>query len=183
MPDQMPSQAKTRAVEMLGGALREYTAQHPGGLRALAAQLGFRQAAVLSHMGNGRMAIPVERAPLLARQLGMDEARFTWAVFCQRFPDAAEALGETGNLEPPSVSGAQKQVAPLLASIEELAPDRLAIIAEVIGDPHPGERWLAVREVAAVKLLRQLRPQGLSQLDREDIRGALSGNPGSPGTP
>lgn len=168
---------------MLAGALREYTARHTGGLRALAAQLGFKQATVLSHMANGRMAIPVDRAPLLARRLGMDEARFTWAVFCQRFPDAAEALGETGSLDPPWVSGAQKQVAPLLSSIDELSSERLAIITEVILDPSPAERWLAVSEVAAVKILRRLRPQGLSQMDQEDLRAMFGGNTGCPRTP
>ena len=167
---------------MLAGALREYTARHSGGLRALAAELGFKQATVLSHMGNGRMAIPMDRAPLLARQLGMDQAQFTWAVLCQRYPDAAEALGETGSLSPPSASGAQKQVAPLLASIEVLSPERLAIIAEVILDPSPAERWLAVGEVAAVKGLRRLRPLGLTQMDQEEVNAVLSGNLGSPGS-
>ena len=171
------------AAEMLAGALREYTARHSGGLRALAAQLGIKQATVLSHMANGRMAIPVDRAPLLARQLGMDEARFTWAVFCQRYPDAAEVLGETGSLDPPTVSGAQRQLAPMLASIKELSSERLAIITEVISDPSPAERWLAVREVAAVKILRRFRPEGLTQLDQEDLRAMLGGDNGQPQTP
>ena len=183
VPDQTPSEAKNGAAEMLAGALREYTSRHRGGLRSLAAKLGFKQATVLSHMANGRMAIPVDRAPLLARQLGMDEARFTWAVFCQRYPDAAEVLGETGSLDPPTVSGAQKQLAPMLASIKELSPERLEIIADVIRDPNPAERWLAFREVATVRDLRRLRPLGLSRFDQEVVYAVLSDNRDQPRTP
>lgn len=183
MPDQTPSEAKNGAAEMLAGALREYTSRHRGGLRALAAELGFKQATVLSHMGNGRMAIPLERAPLLARHLGMDEVRFTWAVICQRYPEAAAALTETGSVGPHWSSGAMKQIAPLVASLDEVSPDRLAIIAEVIRDSCPSERWLKVPEISAVKVLRRLRPEGLTQFDQEAVHAALSQNTDPTGTP
>ena len=76
-----------------------------------------------------------------------------------------------------------KQIAPLVASLDEVSPDRLAIIAEVIRDSCPSERWLKVPEISAVKVLRRLRPEGLTQFDQEAVHTALSRNIDPTGTP
>ena len=174
MPEEAASEAKNAAAEMLAAALREYTARHPGGLRSLAAKLGLKQAAVLSHMANGRMAIPLDRASSLAKRLGLEEVEFTLAVIAARYPEAAEVLRGPGIRGQPGCDAALRQIVPLLAGSDELTSDRIAILAEVIRDPKPEERWLKVSEIAVIKDLRRLRPNGLTQLDHDLVHVALA---------
>src|SRR5690606_4023693 len=84
--------ADTRAARMLSEALRKYTSEHPGGVRALAAKLGMKQGANLSHMANGRMPIPLDRATEISAILPLNLMGFCLAVLEQRAPAVYQAL-------------------------------------------------------------------------------------------
>ena len=166
----------TAAAQMLSGALQHYTNQNRGGLRALATKLEMKQATVLSHMANGRMAIPLDRAPQLAIALGMDPVNFTKLVLKQRSPEVFAVLEK--EYADHSDQAKAKQLAQLEAVLvggEEFLPDVLRIIAEVVRDRKPEERWLAISEVPAVRELRKLRPAGLDEIDFHLLRMAMEG--------
>lgn len=169
--------ADTEAAQMLAAAIHRYTQRSSGGLRALAEKLEMKQAAVLSHMANGRMAIPLERAPQLATALDMNVGQFTKAVLKQRFPGAMAVLDGEGQGRPELSAGQYAiQLAAEVGGSEALTPDRLRIISEVVRDRKPEERWLAISEVAIVRLIRELRPAGLDHVDLRQLREALEGH-------
>lgn len=166
----------TAAAKMLSGAVERYTNLNRGGLRALATKLGMKQATVLSHMANGRMAIPLDRAPQLALVLGMDPVNFTKLVLKQRSPEVFAVLEEEyADRTDQAMAKQLAQLEAVLVGGDAFPPDVLRIIAEVVRDRKPDERWLAIGEVAAVRELRKLRPAGLDEMDLHLLRMAMEG--------
>lgn len=145
-------------------------------LRQLGKELGYKQAVALSHMASGRVPIPIDRAPLLAEALEIDPRIFLEAVLQQRHPEVdwsimkAESEQETTFALATEMTGGR--------SFEELNPGQRRVIREAAADSMAPNRWLTPHEVAAVNLLRELRPgiaeHGLGKADREALRAALS---------
>jgi hypothetical protein len=40
-----------------------------------------------------------------------------------------------------------------------LNPEQLAVIREIVADPHPRRRWLSPEDAAAIEALRSTKPQ------------------------
>ena len=177
MPEISHPYVDTAATQMLSGALRRYTELNRGGLRALAKKLDLKQATVLSHMANGRMAIPLDRAPQLALALGMEPANFTKLVLKQRSPDVFAILEKYEDRFDQAKSKQLEQLEAVLVGGDAFPSDVLRIIAEVVRDRKPEERWLAISEVAVVRELRNLRPAGLDHVDLRLIRESLERRP------
>ena len=164
----------TRAQVMLDEGLRR--AQAAGrSQRAVAQELGYKSSVVLSHMGSGRVPIPVDRAREIAAELSLDSDAFVIAVLEQRYPDidfrALFHLSFSSNrtvakLE--SIAG---------CSLDTLPSEVLSVLEEVVAARNPRRRWLAPAELAAIDLIRGLRPDspfgGLSDEDRQAIEKAL----------
>lgn len=164
----------TRAQVMLEGAMK--AAQASGrSQREVAAQLGYKSSVVLSHMTVGRVPIPVDRARDMAAALGMDGDAFLLAVLEQRhqeidfkslFNISYSSAATVGRLE--AIAG---------CSLDDLPAETRAMLEEVVGARSPRRRWLALSELPAVELIRDLRPnsstEGLSNEDRQAIEKAL----------
>jgi transcriptional regulator with XRE-family HTH domain len=154
---------------MLKDGLRSAALERGLSLREIGRRLGYKQPVVLSHMAKGRVPVPIDRAPEIARQVGVPVDRFLEAVLRQHHPEVEWGL-ITGNPDP------------FLLDIEETAGKALSelsaghhrVLREVVVDSKPEERWLSIPEIAAVKLLRELFPQlptdGLSPSDRSTLR-------------
>ena len=147
-------------------------------IRMLAKQLDYKQATVLSHMASGRVAIPLERAPDIARAVGIPPSIFLAAAVAQRLPKEDHLL----LVEQDSATLSQGLAADLqvIAGVEldRLSDEHKAILKEVVSDAHPQRRWLSVAEVPIVTLIRRHRPQfsqdGISEKDRSAIETVLS---------
>lgn len=164
----------TRAQVMLDEGLRR--AQAAGrSQRAVAQELGYKSSVVLSHMGSGRVPIPVDRAREIAAELSLDSDAFVIAVLEQRYPGidfrALFHLSFSSNravakLE--SIAG---------SSLDTLPSEVLSVLEEVVAARNPRRRWLAPAELAVIDLIRGLRPDspfgGLSDDDRQAIEKAL----------
>lgn len=77
----------TFATKMLAEAFKERARNAGLSQRQIAAKLHYRTSVTLSHMAIGRIPIPINRAPELARILGLDAAEFLLAVMEQRHPE------------------------------------------------------------------------------------------------
>lgn len=143
-------------------------------LRTLAKNLGYRQATVLSHMANGRVGIPIERAVEIADAVGIDPASFLVAVVAQKAPEASMLLDANGGTRH-SLANELSTIAG--AGLDQLTEDKKHILREVAEAQDPGRRWLSTAELAAVALIRNLRPEfksrGLSSSDMIRIDAAL----------
>lgn len=167
----------TAAAIMLNGALSRLSKVEGVSLRKLAAQLGYKQAAVISHMANGRVSIPLERSVEIAEAVGIPPAAFLAAAVAQKAPEAAKLL------DPASMNTIEERgfVSELIQiaghSIDFLGEEQKRVAREVMADPKPARRWLSVAELPVMILIRQLRPQveetGLSERDRAAIEDAL----------
>lgn len=167
--------ADTMAQRLLAQGLQLVMARKGVSLRQLGKELGYKQAVVLSHMASGRVPIPIDRAVLLAEALEIDPRVFLAAVVQQRHPEVDWSLMKDGSKE-----GATFNLATELTggrSLGELTPGQRRVIREAAADGMAQSRWLTPHEVAAVDLLRELRPgiaeHGLGQGDREALRAAL----------
>lgn len=171
--------ADTRAAMMLAGGLHRKTLEEGISLRALGRQLGYKQAVVLSHMASGRMPIPIDRVPDLARVVGLRERDFLKAVLEQRHPDIEWGQLQTASDREGLAATELIQNIEMLAQrpVNELFPGQTKVMREAAADPMAARRWLSVHEVSAIELLRELRPDiannGLSGSDRAAIRTAL----------
>lgn len=175
--------ADTKAASMLRNAIARAKYERGTVLKDISGKLGMTQPVVISHMASGRIGIPVDRAPALADLLGMDRLAFTKAVLAQKHPAAMDAIDLQSlspvGLEADEVHALQTDAAFSDTTILAAAKD---IIAEVMRDRQPDARWLSIRELDAISLLRRLRPSmrtlGLSQHDLAAIRSALEDAPG-----
>ena len=169
--------AHTRAATMLHAGLQNAKLQGRS-IRKIAKELDYKQATVLSHMSNGRMLVPLDKAAKIARAVGIDPAQFLRAAVEQRVPEASELLG--GSAPEVEESGLTMEIAMIAGvSLDQLNQEQQAVIREVAADTRPRRRWLTISELSAVLLLRQLRPElgehGLSPADADAVRAALSG--------
>ena len=165
----------TRAQMMLDEALRR--AQAAGRLqRTVAGELGYKSSVVLSHMGSGRVPIPVDRARDIAANLGMDSDAFLLAVLEQRFPESN--IRALFNISYSSDRTVAKLEAIAGCSLDDLPGETKSMLEEVVAARHPRRRWLSTAEVSIMELVRDLRPDGLvsglSDEDRDAIAKALA---------
>lgn len=164
----------TRAQVMLDEALRR--AQAAGrSQRTVAGELGYKSSVVLSHMGLGRVPIPVDRARDIAANLGMDSDAFLLAVLEQRFPESN--IRALFNISYSSDRTVSRLEAIAGGSLDDLPGETRAMLEEVVAARNPSRRWLAPAELATMELIRELRPDsprsGLTDEDRRAIEKAL----------
>ena len=159
---------------MLDEALRRAQANGRS-QRAVAADLGYKSSVVLSHMGLGRVPIPVDRARDIAKQLSMDADAFLMAVLEQRYPDVD--FRALFNMSYSSNRTVAKLEAIAGCSLDDLPTETQAMLEEVIAARHPRRRWLSLAELSSIEFIRNLRPDspisGLSDEDRQSIEKAL----------
>lgn len=173
--------ANTRAARMLDAAIKHYTAQHPGGLRALAKSLGLSQATVLSAMATGRMGIPMERAADLAIELGLDVGQFCLAVVEQRAPGFHQALDQAfgwskfGNL-----TNEQWEIIKAAVDAKSLTREHADIVGEVIYASRPRDRWLAPLETGIMRPIRDRFPDGVPYNEIEPLAAAIEAHLADP---
>lgn len=164
----------TRATRLLAQGLQLTMARKGVSLRQLGKDLGYKQAVVLSHMASGRVPIPIDRALVLADALELDSRAFLEAVIEQRHPDVDWSLIKEGGTDTTFALAAELTGG---RDLEELNPGQRRVIREAAADSMAQSRWLTPHEVAAVNLLRELRPgiadHGLGKGDREALRAAL----------
>ena len=176
MPDNQFPHADTPAARALQSALNRAKVKNKTSLRALAKQLNYKQAAVLSHMANGRIPIPVERAEEIAIALDINPGAFMKMVLKQRYPKMSLSLddAETNSFALQS----QFNHPSLGLELSSATPSQMRIIREVLRDTHASERWLFTHEVYYVKVIRKLRPDvitdGLSSDDLHRLSLALA---------
>jgi hypothetical protein len=160
----------TRAQVMLERAMK--AAQAAGrSQRDVAKQLGYGSSVVLSHMTVGRVPIPVDRAKAMAEVLGMDATAFLLAVLEQRHPEVD--FNSLFNITYSSAATVGRLEAIAGCSLDDLPRETRAMLEEVVGARNPRRRWLALPEIATTELIRDLRPNGLSDDDRHAIEKAL----------
>ncbi len=168
--------ADSPAARALQLALNRAKVKNKTSLRALAKQLNYKQAAVLSHMANGRIPIPVERAEEIATALDLNPNEFIKLVLKQRYPKMSLSLDD---VETNSFALESEFNHPGLGlELSSATPSQMRIIREVLRDTHASERWLFTHEVYYVKVIRKLRPDvvtdGLSPDDLQRLSLALT---------
>lgn len=164
----------SRAAIMLRAGLDAASKERRLSIRALGKILRYKQATVLSHMANGRVGIPVDRATEIARAVGLNEREFLLAVVAQRAPEAEKVLadeqGETFSLasEVELIAG---------VPLDQLSAEHKEVIRNVVADPQPARRWLSLAELQTVAVIRNVRPtfrsQGLPSADLAGIEALL----------
>lgn len=169
--------ADTAAARMLSAGLQHSSVRRGISLRQHGKALGYKQAVVLSHMANGRVPIPIDRAVELAKALDIDPSAFLSAVVAQRHPDVDWAL-----LNPVDESLDRTSLITEFTggrALDELTPGQRGVIREATADPQAERRWLSLHELAAIELLREFRPamvkHGLGRSDCDALIAALKG--------
>ena len=182
-PDHFPY-VDTVAANMLSVGIRRASEERARSLRSLAAELGYKQATVLSHMSKGRVPIPLERAIEIADVVGLPVVDFFRAVVAQRAPDAMRLLSSAadGSEHEEGAHGLVAQLKELSgAPLEQLNDEHKRILREVVLDQHPAKRWLSPSEITVMTLLRELRPQivqnGLTRSELVEIGKVLFKRP------
>ena len=124
---------------------------------------------MLSHKAKGRVPIPLDRAPDIAREVGIPLKQFLEVVLEQRHPTIDWSVLQDGN-------------DPLIRELEDtagkplsaLGPKYVKILSEVVRDPDPESRWLSIPELRAIAFFRDLFPNmrtdGLDEDEREIVR-------------
>lgn len=160
--------ADSAAAIMLRNALDRYVSAPGKSLRKLGAKLGYKQAAILSHMASGRVPIPLDRADELARALDINPREFVENVLIQRHPGAYHAL---------QLSSSLTSTPPFLPRLEEHGE----IIMQVLQDIRPAQRWLSEKELLTIMAIREARPnfksEGLSTDELQQILAILKNAP------
>lgn len=172
--------ANTEARRMLAAGLEKANDEKGLSQRTLAKQLGYRTSVVLSHMASGRAPIPIDRAPDFARMLGLDLQKFLLAVMEQRHPDInfGKILGVSLKTKPVGKTGRTSYVMEELEDLagrplDEMTPDRINILREVVSDKSPARRWASLSEVPILDAIREKHPGGVSLADRKKIEQAI----------
>jgi len=161
--------ANTDAARMLAAALHSASQERGLSLREIGRRLGYKQPVVLSHMASGRVPIPTDRALDIAKEAGISPSVFLKAVLHQQHPSVTWELITEGS-------------GPILKELENAANMRLEnlsaehrrVLREVCSDSNPSERWISIREIALLKLIREALPtlqiNGLSADDISTLR-------------
>jgi len=161
----------TRAAEMLAASLKRYTAENRGGLRALAARVGMKQATVLSHMGTGRIGIPLDRVQQLAEILDLDPHEFAAAALDQRAPGLFQFVASaTSTAQEPTVD----QLYKIVGRVSGLQPEQVSAIQHILRSGNPKARWSTGTEAELVDYVRKYFPFGLSDSDLAAVKSAIS---------
>jgi hypothetical protein len=151
--------ADTDAAFMLASAIYRTKRERGISLRSLAKHLNYKQATVLSHMANGRIVVPLDRAAEIARAVELNPAEFLLAAVDQRSRGAADLLSSlagSGSVNENSFISELKLIAG--HSVDSLSDDQKQVAREVVADEKPQRRWLSLAELPVMHLLRQLRP-------------------------
>jgi transcriptional regulator with XRE-family HTH domain len=161
--------ANTTAARMLTDGLRSAALERGLSLREIGRRLGYKQPVVLSHMAKGRVPVPIDRAPEIARQVGVPVDRFLEAVLRQHHPEVEWEL----ITEPSAILyGEMEHIAG--KSLDELDAGHQRVLKEAVEERDPEARWLSAAEVPVIQLVRELFPavsaEGLSASDREFLR-------------
>jgi transcriptional regulator with XRE-family HTH domain len=170
----------TLAADMLRKAVQR-AGERGLSLRRLAKELGYKQATVLSHMANGRVPIPLERATEIAEAVDMPAGEFFRAAVAQRNP-AAMRLLEPYSSRGDEVGGRMNMATQLVelagSSLDDLSEDQKQVLREVVLDRNAARRWLSPAEIPLMLLLRKLRPNlgrnGLKSHELSAIERVLS---------
>jgi len=166
--------AGSRAAVMLKEALTRYTSQHKGGLRALAELVGIKQSTVLSHMGTGRIGIPLDRAEQFAALLDMNAVEFTLAVLEQREPDVHALLGGAyGFEESAALSGEAEAIIAMARHAEGLTTGHVSLIRDILHEKVPVGRWATGREGELLGIIRSARPQRMDDIEWDELFASL----------
>ena len=164
--------ATTLAAELLSVALRRKAEDERVSVRSLGKALGYKQAVVLSHMANGRVPIPIDRALGIAKVVGLPGKDFLVAVLQQRHADVDWGL--ITEISDDFVTSLEALVGKPLS---QLSIEHRAIMRDVVVDPNPSRRWLNLAEVPLVDALRgqepQLRTEGVPLRQIEAVLSAL----------
>jgi hypothetical protein len=171
MTDEYPY-ASSQAAQLLAGALRRKAEEERISVRAIGKQLGYKQAVVLSHMANGRVPIPVDRATDIARAVGLPEREFLIAVLEQRHDEV-----DWGLITSSSDEFVDELEAIAGQPLSTLSPEHRQVVREVVAEPRPQRRWLALAEVPLVEAIRntvpQVRSDGMPRWMIEKLTSAL----------
>ena len=157
--------ADTTAARMLFFALERAKEEKGLSVRQAAKQLGYKQAAVLSHMASGRAPIPIEKADEFARFFEMNSADFLMAVLDQRHPNVKWSL-ITNQSARTDEFAAQLEII-LDAPLASLNSEQRRVIREVVAEPKPTRRWLSVHELPAVVTMRKTAQERSQQEERD----------------
>jgi Helix-turn-helix. len=180
VPENPYPYADTIASGMLRTAVERAGQRRGLSLRGLAKQLGYKQATVLSHMANGRIPVPLERATDIAEALEIPAADFFRAAVAQRNPAAMHLLEPHGAA---AEEGARMNMVTQLVelsggALDDLTEGQKEVLREVVLDRNAARRWLSPAEIPLILLLRRLRPElsreGLKSHDLSAIERALS---------
>src|SRR4051794_16892250 len=149
MPTNEYKYADTQAARMLSEALRRKSDVDRVSLRSIAKQLQYKQAVVLSHMANGRVPIPVDRAVDIAAEVGLPEREFLLAVLGQRHED-----GNWGLITSMNDECVEELEAIAGKPMSTLSAEHRQVMREVVAEPRPQRRWLTLTEVPVMEAIR-----------------------------
>jgi transcriptional regulator with XRE-family HTH domain len=168
--------AKTKARRMLALGLEQKQRTTGLGQREIAEKLGYKSSVVLSHMALGRVPIPIDKAPSIAKELDLDPGEFLISVLEQRHPDIA--FQTLLNVSFSSDRTVARLEAAAGCSLNDLPDETISVLEEVVAARTPKRRWLTIQEAPIMDLIRRLRPkvttEGLDQTDRQSLAQALS---------
>jgi hypothetical protein len=145
----------TRAAYMLKLGLDRAKQERGVSIRTLGKRLGYRQATVLSHMASGRVPVPFERAPEMARQLDLNVAEFLVAILEQRMPEAGDVLLPYISCAPRTTGWLHELETVAGTTLDALPDEHRAVLMEVVSDRAPRRRWLSLAELAIVTEMRR----------------------------
>lgn len=149
---------ESRAAEMLRHAFERAQAERGLSIRSIGKLLGYKQATVLSHMANGRVAVPLERATEIARAVELAPADFLLAALEQRNSEAAGLMSGSHELSRQPHDFAFEMRAIAGVDIDQLSVEQKAVLREVVNEPHPGRRWVTLAELPTILALREAWP-------------------------
>lgn len=149
--------ADTDAALALQLAINTAKVKNKTSLRTIAKQLNYKQAAVLSHMANGRIPIPVKRIKDIAIVLDLNPEAFFKLVLKQRCPEISSSVEDDGTNHYALLSDLRHPDMPL--GLANATPSQMRIIREVPHDDHAAERWLSPHEIRYVNEIRKLKPE------------------------
>jgi transcriptional regulator with XRE-family HTH domain len=165
------------ATKMMAAGLERLRIEEGLTQREVAVQLGYKTSVVVSHMASGRVPIPIERAAEIAGILKLDPQRFLLAALEQRFPTAN--IRDLFGVQLVSHGRVGSRLALLAGGdLDDLPPDTVAVIDEVVTSANPRRRWLSIEELALVELLRRSFPELMKRSLRPDELAALENSMG-----
>ena len=164
--------ASTEAARMLSEGLRTAAAERGLSVRQAGKLLDYKQAVVLSHMANGRVPIPIDRALDIAEVIGLPAREFLVSVLEQRHKEVnwglITGIGDdfVGSLE--ALAG---------RPLAQLSAEHRAVMRDVVVESKPSRRWLTLAELPLIDTLRSeaplLRTEGVSARQKDAIQSAL----------